>query len=159
MGYHQPKFGAPLRSIVPAKLKYFKEDWQNKLDKWDAAFSNIHVAAETEYNKRKKLLNPLKIGQHVRFQDHTTKKWLRSGLITSIGRNRDYRIKLPSGRVCWRNRRFIRSIPTEGGDPKEKMVTSDERHVHFEDKVLPSLPTSRRRVRQKRFPNRLRDFV
>ena len=43
--------------------------------------------------------------------------------------DRDYHIKLPSGRVCWRNRRFIRPLPTEGGDPKEEMMTSDERHV------------------------------
>ena len=107
-------YGAPLRSIVPAKLKYFKEDWQNKFDKWDASLSNLQVAAETEYNKRAKHLNPLKIGQHVRIQDHITKKWLRSGLIIGVGRNRDYHIKLPSGRVCWRNRRFIRPLPTEG---------------------------------------------
>ena len=67
--------------------------------------------------------------------------------------------KLPSGRVCWRNRRFIRPLPTEGGDPKEEMMTSDERHVHFEDEVFPPSPTSRRSVRQKRFSNHLRDFV
>ena len=152
-------YGAPLRSIVPAKLKYFKEDWQNKFDKWDAALSNLQVAAETEYNKRAKHLNPLKIGQHVRIQDHITKKWLRSGLIIGVGRNRDYHIKLSTGRVCWRNRRFIRPLPTEGGDPKEEMMTSDERHVHFEDEVFPPSPTSRRSVRQKRFPNHLRDFV
>ena len=58
-------YGAPLHSIVSAKLKYFKKDWQNKFDKWDAALSNIQVAAEIEYNKREKHLNPLKIGQHV----------------------------------------------------------------------------------------------
>ena len=58
-------YGAPLRSTVPAKLKYFKEDWQNKFDKWDAALSNIQVAVETEYNKQAKHLNPLKIGQYV----------------------------------------------------------------------------------------------
>ena len=60
---------------------------------------------------------------------------------------------------CWRNRRFIRPLPTEGGDPKEEMMTSDERHVHFEDEVFPPSPTSRRSVRQKRFPNHLKDFV
>ena len=64
-------YGAPLRSIVPAKLKYFKEDWQNKFDKWDAALSNLQVAAETEYNKRAKHLNPyykkmVAIGTHHR---------------------------------------------------------------------------------------------
>ena len=27
-------YSAPLRSIIPAKLKYFKQDWQNVFDKW-----------------------------------------------------------------------------------------------------------------------------
>ena len=58
-------YGTLLRSIVPAKLKYLKEDWPNKFDKRDAALSNIQVAAETEYNKQAKHHNPLKIGQHV----------------------------------------------------------------------------------------------
>ena len=38
-------------------------------------------------------------------------------------------------------------------------MTSDECHVHFEDEVFPPSPTSRRSVRQKRFPDHLRDFV
>ena len=152
-------YGASLRSIVRDKLKYFKQDWQNKFNKWDAVLSNIQVAAETEYNKRAKYLNPLKIGQHVRIQGHITKIMLRSGLIIGVGRNCDHHIKLPSGRVWWRNRRLILPIPTEGEDPKEEMMTSDERHVHFEDKVFPPSPTSRRNARQKRFPNHLRNFV
>ena len=117
------------------------------------------MAAEREYNKRAKHLSSLKIGQHVRIQDHISKKWLRSGLIIGVGRNRGYHIKLSSGRVCWRNRRSIRPLPTEWGDPKEEMMTSDERHVHFEDEIFPPSPTLRRSVRQKRFPNHLRDFV
>ena len=68
---------------------------------------------------------------------------LLSGLIIGVGRNRDYHIKLPSGRVCWRNRRFIRPISSEGRDPEEEMMTSDERHVHFEDEVFPPPSTSR----------------
>ena len=60
---------------------------------------------------------------------------------------------------CCRNKIFIRPIPTEGGDLKEEMMTSDERHVHFKDEVFPPSATSRRSVRQKRFSNHLRDFV
>ena len=110
------------------------------------------MAAETEYNKRAKHLNPLKIAQNVRIQDHITKKWLRSGLIIGVGRNRNYHIKLPSGRVSWCNTCFIRPIPTKGGDPKEKMMTSDKRHVHFEDEVLPPPSNSRRSGDKNAFP-------
>ena len=95
------------------------------------------MTVETEHNKRAKHLNPLKIGQHVCIQDHITKKWLQSVLIIGVGKNGDYHIKLPSGQFCWRNRRFIPPIPTEGGDPEEEIMTSDERHVHFEDEILP----------------------
>ena len=28
-----------------------------------------------------------------------------------IGKSRDYHVKLPSGRVLWRNRRFLRPVP------------------------------------------------
>ena len=32
----------------------------------------------------------------------------QTGMIVSMGKNRDYRVKKPSGRVLWRNRRFLR---------------------------------------------------
>ena len=87
---------------------------------WDAVLSNIKVAAESEYNKRAKHFNPLKIRQHVQIQDHITKKWLRSKLIIGVGKSRDYHVKLPSGGVYWRNRHFFALSPPKVEIPKRK---------------------------------------
>ena len=54
---------------------------------------------------------------------------------------------------------FYSPYPHRRRRSKEEMMASDERHVHFEDEVFPPSPTSRRSVRQKRFPNHLSDFV
>ena len=54
------------------------------------------------------------MGKQVRVQDHMSGKWGRCGIILNIGKHRDYRIKLLSGRVFWRNRRFIREETTTG---------------------------------------------
>ncbi|KAF0289983.1 Snake venom metalloprotease inhibitor 02A10 [Amphibalanus amphitrite] len=45
----------------------------------------------------------------VMVQNHVNKRWDRSGVITEVdGRRRRYFIRLPSGRVLTRNRRFLR---------------------------------------------------
>ena len=41
-------------------------------------------------------------------QDATSRRWDRSGVIVGVGRRQTYLIKLPSGRIRWRNRRFLR---------------------------------------------------
>ena len=47
---------------------------------------------------------------------------------------------------------FYSPYPTKGGDPKEKIMTSDKRHVHFEDEVLPPPSNSRRSRDKNAFP-------
>ena len=42
-----------------------------------------------EYYKQAKPLTPLRIGQKIRIQDPTTKKWDRCGDIIGIGKHRD----------------------------------------------------------------------
>ncbi|KAF0312792.1 hypothetical protein FJT64_016549 [Amphibalanus amphitrite] len=47
--------------------------------------------------------------RQVMVQNHVNKRWDRSGVITEVdGRRRRYFIRLPSGRVLTRNRRFLR---------------------------------------------------
>jgi hypothetical protein len=43
-------------------------------------------------------------------QHHVTKRWNKTGEIIKAGKNRDYHLKLRSGRVDWRNRRFVRRL-------------------------------------------------
>jgi hypothetical protein len=54
----------------------------------------------------------------VLIQHHVTKRWNKTGEIIKAGKNCDYHVKLPSGRVYWRNRRFLR--------PLVKKMSSDE---------------------------------
>ncbi len=55
-----------------------------------------------------RFLKPLEVGCPVPIQDSSSKRWDKRGVIVEISPNRDYRIKLPSGRVYWRNRQFVR---------------------------------------------------
>ena len=51
--------------------------------------------------------------------------WLKRGVIVGIGDHRDYYVKLPSGRVWWRNRRFLRPFipPATPDEPVHCPVT------------------------------------
>lgn len=50
-------------------------------------------------------------------QDPKSKELGHVGVTVGLGRHRDYQIKLVSGSVLWRNRRFLRPIfSNENGD-------------------------------------------
>ena len=102
-------FGHPLLSAVPAHRAEFSDKWQKTANEYDARRSRVHAQHEQRDNAHSRTLQPLRIGTEVRVQHTTTNKWDRVGVIIGIGRHRDYHVKLPSGRVYWRNRRFLRS--------------------------------------------------
>ena len=100
-------YGSPLRSIIPAAFHAYAKYWKDKFEKWDETMSTLKRGEEEYYNKLAKPLTPLRIGRKVRIQDPITKKWDRCGDIIGIEKHRDYHVRLPSGRVYWRNRRFV----------------------------------------------------
>ncbi|XP_045102655.1 uncharacterized protein LOC123499099 [Portunus trituberculatus] len=67
--------------------------------------------ATSRYDAHARPLPPLQRGDVVRIQDPTTQRWDKVGTIMGVGRSRDYLLKMPSGRVWWRNRRFLRPGP------------------------------------------------
>ena len=67
--------------------------------------------------------------------------WLKHGVIVGIGDHRDYYVKLPSGRVWWRNRRFLR--------PFIPPATPDEL---VQCPVMPSVQVPARRSSRSRQP-------
>ncbi|XP_045105166.1 uncharacterized protein LOC123500537 [Portunus trituberculatus] len=67
--------------------------------------------ATSRYDAHARPLPPLQRGDVVRIQDPTTQRWDKVGTIMGVGRSRDYLLKMPSGRVWWRNRRFLRPAP------------------------------------------------
>ena len=62
------------------------------------------------YDQHARPLRPLKVGDSVRFQDTNSKRWDKQGIIVSVGESRDYRVKMQSGRIYWRNRKFLRLV-------------------------------------------------
>ncbi|KAF0297403.1 uncharacterized protein FJT64_005105 [Amphibalanus amphitrite] len=60
------------------------------------------------YNKSTRRLPALKLGSRVDLQDPTTGRWNRIGVIVGVGQRRTYLVKTASGRVLWRNRRYLR---------------------------------------------------
>ena len=109
-------------------------------------------------------MKPLRIGQEVRLQDHITKRWDRQGQVIGVGRNRDYHVKLPSGRVYWRNRRFLRSafsMLCNGSiyDDGECESSHSGLLSQSEDEILESPNPRRRSKRRARQPPHLRDYL
>ena len=104
-------FGHSLRSNVPAHRSLYDNKWKENIEKLEQNKSKLQDRAKQYYNRNAKDLPPLHIGDHVILQNPANKKWDRTGIIVSIGKRRDYNIKLPSGRLLWRNRRFINKLP------------------------------------------------
>ena len=67
-----------------------------------------HEKAVGYYNSSARRLPQLKIGSRVDLQDPATGLWNRVGVIVGVGQRRTYLVKTASGRVYWRNRRFLR---------------------------------------------------
>lgn len=127
----QVLYGHPLRSCVPAHPESFKKKWQASTEACDRRAAKRAQDAEDRYNQHARSLPQLKIGDQVRVQDPVSLRWDKVGTVMGIGRSRDYHVKLPSGRVWWRNRRFLRPVYF----PSDIPATPDE----------PSAPPPRRR--------------
>ena len=82
--------------------------WQEHADACNRRAEEKAQKATATYNATAHPLSSLKIGQHVSVQSHATGLWDRVGMIIAIGLWRTYLINMPSGRVLWRNRRFLR---------------------------------------------------
>jgi len=125
---NQIVFGRNLRSTLPVHYSSFDEKWKLNAKAADEKHISIHEKAHQHYDRSSRDLRPLRVGTKVRVQDHSTKKWQHVGIIVGIGENRDYRIKLPSGRTWWRNRKFLREFHDDleaGGDDRDEKEPSD----------------------------------
>ena len=101
-------YGRPLSSFIVANHRAFSPGYQLAAEKADLSRSKYQQKAEQHYNQSAHTLKNLPIGTTVDVQDFRTKQWNLTGVIVAIGKNRDYIVRLPSGRAYWRNRRFLR---------------------------------------------------
>ena len=110
-------YGRPLRSCIPAHPESFENEWHAKSEDCDRCAAAHTEQVVSRYNQHARPLPRLSVGQQVRIQDATSHRWDKVGVIMGIGRSRDYEIRLPSGRVWWRNRRFLRPVYHVSDDP------------------------------------------
>ena len=144
----QMLFGRPLTSFLFARRSRFSTDWREKFTALDRG--SVNSASADHYNRSAHPLPPLKPGTHVDLQHPSTKLWQQHGTIVSVGRHRDYHIRLPSGRVLRRNRRFLRPrvmpamvVSSDPAPPAQPAATTE----------LPVHP--RRSTRSRKRPDRL----
>ncbi len=124
-------FGHPLRSRLPAHQSAFDKRWLIAMEDHDQKASELQASYKNDYDNGAHELAPLAIGAHVRLQDPKSKLWDKTATIVSRGRYRDYRVRLPSGRTYWRNRRLLRpahlsNLAEDTSDGKENPKTGNE---------------------------------
>ncbi|XP_064080641.1 uncharacterized protein LOC135197509 [Macrobrachium nipponense] len=117
-------YGQALRSCVPAHASSFKQEWQAKAEEYDRRVASCSQAAKIRYDSHAPpppFWHHLKLDDNVRIQDSISKRWDKTGVIMGIGKSRDYYVKLPSGRILWRNRRFLRPVHLPNSQLRDEM--------------------------------------
>ncbi len=146
-------FGHPLRTQVPIHHKAFDSKWLMSMDEHDARSAKRDLQILKRYNKSAKDLPELSPGMQTAVQDPLTKLWDKSGTVMSKGSNRNYRIKFPSGRCLWRNRRFLKPLPTKRGKKEDEDMElhngQDNGATARKDKEQDGTPRRSKRVRFK----------
>ncbi|XP_068216422.1 uncharacterized protein [Palaemon carinicauda] len=148
-------YGHPLRTCVPAHPQSFSEEWQAKSEDCDRRAAARAEQVKQQYDQHARPLPKLEIGQTVRIQDPISHRWEKVGVVMGFGKSRDYEVRLPSGRVWWRNRRFLRPVPTPGVDPVPHLpvapCTDIERSLVSNPQVFPR--RSQRLIRKNSLEN------
>ena len=135
-----------LRSILPTHHTNFAPEWSAASDRLDQCAADRRDTTIRLYNRSSKPLGPLNIGSSVRIQDPHSKLWDKVATVIAIGQHRTYRVRLPSGRVLWRNRRYLRQIPPASPSPEPTQSPSADQTPD---------PAPRRSTRTRHAPQRL----
>ncbi|XP_043243517.1 uncharacterized protein LOC122392555 [Amphibalanus amphitrite] len=149
---------------------------QRAADECDEKAAEVAEDVRDRHDSRARPLSSLRIGCKVDIQNTDTRRWDRTGVIVGIGRRRSYLVKLPSGRIWWRNRRFLRPLRSMlvSTGPSSPRLAGPAQPVSHERLIIPSelevtpaspppsppmtsppLPILRRSGRDRRPPSRL----
>ena len=101
-------FGHRIRSAVPAHHRSFAPEWHRAADVCDAKDEHLRHEAKERYDYTARHLPPLHMAACVDIQDQANGLWEKAGVIVGIGSHRDYLVKMGSGHIMWRNRKFLR---------------------------------------------------
>ncbi|TRY63816.1 hypothetical protein TCAL_15220 [Tigriopus californicus] len=116
-------FGQALRTRIPAHKSLFSREWNERFQRFDESrLKEQQIRASETFNKGAQEHVPIQVGAQVRIQTPSTKKWDKLGRIVFRGRYRDYQIRTPSGKVLWRNRRYLYPVPEDNN----KKIATDQ---------------------------------
>ena len=102
-------FGRNLRSKVLSHPSAFQQQWREQRDALDRAATTLAAKAKAQHDLRAKPLWVLQPGTVVRVQHPRTKRWdTIAEVVERKTSGRSYGVKTESGRMLWRNRRFLR---------------------------------------------------
>ncbi len=111
----QRLFQRPMRTKLPCHPQVFEVIAQSKIREADKKALLLREKAKFRHDLGARPLNELKIGDIVRVQHHLTKKWdLIAEVMRIQPRRRSYLVKSETGRLYWRNRRYLKLFNSEG---------------------------------------------
>jgi len=150
----QLMFGRDLRDGVSIHLDQLRPEHMQAIERRVQAIKQHQIAIQ-----RTDRLPELPVDQRVAVQDPISKKWSSTGTILEKKRNRSYHVKLDSGAIVWRNRRFLKPVPTPPKEREEQRVRAPEHRNDTQTERTPQpAPTSpaapRRSTRTRRKPER-----
>ncbi|XP_043228769.1 uncharacterized protein K02A2.6-like [Amphibalanus amphitrite] len=164
----QTLFGHPLRSGVPTHHRAYAPEWQRAADACDARAADLRDDVQRRHDATARPLSGLRVGCRVDVQSTENGRWDRTGVIVGVGQRRTYLVKMPSGRIYWRNRRFLRPhrpMLASGAEPQPPEVPGAARAPPTRREALQQPPTRRTAAaraaeprqsgRQRREPQRL----
>ena len=105
-------------SSLPIHHASFAPEWSAARDRLDQRAADRCDTTIRRYTRRSNHLGPLNLGSSVCVQDPQSKLWDRVATVVSLGQHHTYRVRLPSGRVLWHNRRYLRQIPPASPSPE-----------------------------------------
>lgn len=126
-------FGRPTRTPLPSHPVIFNKVDQRKILKADQRALELKRKAKVRYDQGSRELTQLSVGDVVQVQHAHKKHW---GLIAEVvevdQRGRSYRVRSETGRLYWRNRRFLRlynGVPTSAAEPTKVKSTQPRRSM------------------------------
>lgn len=118
-------FGHPVRDTLPTHRRAFASEWQVAADVLDKRAAEKREKIESYYNRTAHQLPSLRVRDRVAVQDSQTKRWDRYGVVVEVMRNNDFLIRLTSGRILRRNRKFLRRrLPVHAAEARHQGQTA-----------------------------------
>jgi len=103
----QKLYGHPIQDILPAHNRSFAPEWQRSTAEAEEHANTTLDNSRQYYNSSAHPLPEIKVGTNVAVQDHRTKLWDTYGIVTAIGPQRKYHVKIQMGNTLVRNKRFV----------------------------------------------------